>query len=85
MKNDVISHVFVSQTLVGVLVGIALDLTAADYESGEVLTGSLKQCVFFRQGVLHHLGESGVHFDHALGVLDSQLAFCVHNCAPFLV
>ena len=50
VKNDVISHVFVGQTLVGALVGIALDLTAADYESGEVLTGSLKQCVSRKSG-----------------------------------
>ena len=58
MGGDVVPHPLVGQTLVGVLVGIALDLASADCESGEVLASSLKQCVFLRQGVPHFLCES---------------------------
>ncbi len=78
VSDNVILHPLIGQTLVGVLLGIGLDLASANSEGGEVLTGLLKQFILAGHGVLHHLSESGVHFDHILIVLNEQLAFGVH-------
>ena len=82
MSNDVISHVLIGQTLVGVLLGIALDLASANGKAFVLSFDLLEQCVFIGQGILHHLCESSVYFDYALSVQDRQTTLGIHNNSP---
>lgn len=70
--HDVIFHVFIGQTVVGLLVAVALDMALHDGVFGIVTANLLEVSVFDAVGIGGEMCKRAIHNDELLGGVDLQ-------------
>ena len=75
MAENVVFHVRISQTVVGLLFRIALDCARSYSVVGIILADGLKVELFLAAGVLHPRRKRFVHFDNLLVKINLQSVF----------